>query len=160
MLLLPTIVIAGKQDKKTVIDSYDTFMEIMNMMIVILVVAAILLGIVVLYNLGIMSYVERYRELATLKVLGFRDKASGRLLISQNIILTFVGVLLGIPAGVGVLKFLLTALASEYELSLYISHSTYLIGTALTFGVSLLVGLMVARKNRKINMVEALKGSE
>ena len=141
-------------------DSYDTFMDIMNIMIVVLAVAAIVLGLVVLYNLGVMSYTERHRELATLKVLGFRDKAIGKLLIAQNIWLTVVGVIIGIPAGLGVLKILVTALVSEYELSLAIGWSTFVISIALTFGVSLFVGLMVARKNRKIDMVEALKGAE
>lgn len=153
-------IISGKQDKATIMESYDTFMEIMNVMIVVLVVAAVVLGIVVLYNLGVMSYVERYRELATLKVLGFRDKAIGKLLIGQNIWLTVIGVLIGIPAGVGVLYVLVTALVSEYELSLALGPMTYVISITLTFGVSLLVGLMVARKNRKIDMVEALKGAE
>lgn len=153
-------IISGKQDKDMIMDSYDTFMEIMNVMIVVLVVAAIVLGIVVLYNLGVMSYVERYRELATLKVLGFRDKPIGRLLISQNIWLTFIGVLLGLPGGIGVLHILVTALVSEYELSLTLGWSTYVISITLTFGVSLIVGWIVARKNRKINMVEALKGAE
>ena len=106
-------IIVGKQDKATLMDSYDTFMEIMNTMIVVLVVAAIVLGVVVLYNLGVMSYVERYRELATLKVLGFRDKTIGRLLISQNIWLTVIGVLIGLPGGVGILKVLVASLASE-----------------------------------------------
>ena len=153
-------IISGKQDKKTIMDSYDTFMEIMNVMIVVLVIAAIVLGIVVLYNLGVMSYVERSRELATLKVLGFRDKQIGKLLISQNIWLTVIGVLIGIPAGVGVLYVLVTALVSEYELSLTLGLTTYVVSIALTFGVSLLVGVMVARKNKKIDMVEALKGAE
>ncbi len=53
-----------------------------------------------------------------------------------------------------------TALASEYELSVTIGPMTYAVSTVLTFGVSLLVGLMVARKNKKIDMVEALKGAE
>ncbi|MBQ8894143.1 MAG: FtsX-like permease family protein [Clostridia bacterium] len=153
-------IISGKQDKNMIMDSYDTFMEIMNVMIVVLVVAAVVLGIVVLYNLGVMSYVERHRELATLKVLGFRDKAIGKLLISQNVWLTVIGVLLGIPAGVGVLHVLVTALVSEYELSLTLGIMTYMVSIALTFGVSLLVGLMVSRKNKKIDMVEALKGAE
>ena len=122
--------------------------------------AAIVLGIVVLYNLGVMSYVERHRELATLKVLGFRDKAIGTLLITQNIWLTVIGSLIGIPGGVGVLYVLVKALVSEYELSIIVSLMTYVIGIALTLGVSLLVGLMVARKNKKIDMVEALKGAE
>ena len=153
-------VISGKQDKETIMDTYDTFLEIMNVMIAVLVVAAIVLGIVVLYNLGIMSYVERYRELATLKVLGFRDKQIGKLLITQNIWLTFLGAALGLPGGVGILYVLVTALVSEYELSLTLGWMTYVVSIALTFGVSLLVGWMVARKNKKINMVEALKGAE
>ena len=135
-------------------------MEIMNLMIVILVIAATVLGIVVLYNLGVMSYVERHRELATLKVLGFRDKAIGKLLVSQNIWLIFIGVLIGLVGGYGVLYVLVTALVSEYELSITVGFMTYIVSSALTFGVSLLVGLMVARKNKKIDMVEALKGAE
>lgn len=153
-------IISGKQDKNTIMDSYDTFMEIMNVMIVVLVAAAVVLGIVVLYNLGVMSYVERYRELATLKVLGFRDIAIGKLLISQNIWLTVIGVLIGIPAGVGVLQALIVALASEYELSITLGWMTYVVSIAITFGVSLLVGAMVSKKNKKIDMVEALKGAE
>ncbi len=155
-----SVLISGKQDKGTIMDSYDNFMKIMNTMIVILVVAAIVLGIVVLYNLGVMSYVERYRELATLKVLGFRDKTIGKLLISQNIWLTVIGVLLGIPAGVGVLQILIITLADEYEMNLTIGAMTYIISALLTFGVSLLVGLMISGKNKKIDMVEALKGAE
>lgn len=153
-------VISGKQDKEMIMDTYDTFMEIMNFMVLIFVLAAIVLGTVVLYNLGVMSYVERHRELATLKVLGFRDKHIGRLLISQNIWLTVIGVLIGLPAGVGVLYVLVTSLVSEYELSLTLGALTYSVSILLTFGVSLVVGWMVAGKNKKINMVEALKGAE
>ncbi len=152
--------ISGKQDKATIMDTYDTFLELMNLMIALLVIAAIVLGIVVLYNLGVMNYVERYRELATLKVLGFRDKQIGKLLIMQNIWLTLIGVAIGLPGGVGILYILIKALASEYELSLTLGWLTYVISIALTFGVSLFVGWLVSRKNRKIDMVEALKGAE
>lgn len=152
--------IASTQDKQKIMDSYDTFMELMNLMVLILVLAAMVLGVVVLYTLGVMSYVERQRELATLKILGFRNHAIGRLLISQNLWLTVLGVLLGIPAGVGVLQWLLVSLAGEYELSLTVRPSTYILSIALTFGVSLLVDAMVAAKNKHIDMVEALKGAE
>lgn len=153
-------IISGKQDKKTLMDTYDKFMDLMDMMIVILMVAAIVLGIVVLYNLGVMSYVERSRELATLKVLGFRDKRIGRLLIGQNLILTVIGVLIGLPAGVGVLQYLIKALAGEYELKLTLGVLTYSVSILLTFGVSIAVSLMVAAKSKKIDMVEALKIAE
>lgn len=152
--------IAGKQDKRQLMDSFGSFVAIMDGMVIILVIAAVILGTVVLYNLGVMSYVERSRELATLKVLGFRSKKIGRLLISQNVWLTVVGVILGLPAGLGTLYLMLSALASEYELKLMLGPLTYTVSILLTFGVSLFVGWAVARKNRKIDMVEALKNAE
>ena len=135
-------------------------MEVMNTMVLMFVLAAVVLGVVVLYNLGIMSYTERSRELATLKVVGFKNKHIGRILIGQNIWLTIAGIIIGLPAGVGVLYLLITLLASEYELKLAIGALTYCVSILLTFGVSMLVSLFVARKNKKINMVEALKGAE
>lgn len=152
--------ILNTQSKKSIMDSFDTFMDLMNKMIWLLVIAAVVLGIVVLFNLGIMSYTERYREMATLKVVGFKDSRIGRLLISQNMWLTVIGIALGIPAGIGVLQYLLTALASEYELKLVLGPATWLISVLLTFGVSMTVGLMIARKNRTIDMVAALKTEE
>ena len=152
--------ILNVQTKKAIMDSFDTFMELMYVMILLLVVAAMALGIVVLYNLGVMSYTERYREMATLKVVGFKDRKIAGLLISQNLWLTVVGILIGLPAGVGVLQYLLTALASEYEMKLVLGPATYLVSILLTFMVSLIVGLMVAKKNRHIDMVSALKTQE
>lgn len=153
-------IITGKQDKRGMMESYDSFMEIMNVMVAVLVAAAVVLGIVVLYNLGVMSYLERSRELATLKVLGFRDKQIGRLLISQNVWLTAVGVVIGLPAGFWVLWYLCKALATEYELKVCVGIPTYIISLLVTFGVSLFVGIVVSGKNKKIDMVEALKGAE
>lgn len=148
------------QSKQAVMDSYDSFMEIMDMMVLIFVLGAVLLGLIVLYNLGVMSYVERYRELATLKVVGFKNRKIGRLLIGQNLGLTLIGLLVGIPSGAGVLYLLLQTLAEEYELKMVIGGTTILFCTLLTVGVSFLVGFFIARKNRKIDMVEALKGGE
>lgn len=152
--------IKSVQSKQMLMDSFDSFLELMNLMIVILVVAALLLGVVVLYNLGVMSYTERYREMATLKVVGFRDRKIGRLLIGQNLWLSAIGILIGIPCGIGVLDYLLNALAGEYEMRMSIRVSSIAISVLLTLGMSLLVSRMVSRKNRKIDMVEALKGAE
>ena len=152
--------IKSVQSKQQVLDSFDTFMEIMNMMIAILILAAVVLGIVVLYNLGVMSYTERYREMATLKVVGFKDKIIGRLLIGQNLWVTLAGILIGLPLGIVTLNYLLAMLAPEYELKLTLGVLTYTVSILLTFGVSMLVGLMVSRKNRHIDMVEALKDAE
>ena len=148
------------QSKQMIMDSFETFIDIFNTMIIILVLGALVLGIVVLYNLGVMSYTERYREMATLKVVGFKDKKIGQLLIGQNLWLSVFGVILGIPAGIGALDYLLKALAGEYEMKMQVSVLSVAISIALTVGMSLLVSIMVSRKNKKIDMVEALKGAE
>lgn len=152
--------ISGKQTKSSIMESYDSFMDIMNLMVLIFVLAAVVLGIVVLYNLGVMSYTERYKELSTLKVVGFDDKKVGRILISQNIWLTLLGIIIGLPSGVLVLKILLITLAKEYELKLTLGALTYIVSLTVTLGVSLLVSFIIAKKNKKIDMVEALKGRE
>lgn len=152
--------IAGVQSKQAIVDSFDSFLELMNLMIVILVFAAIVLGVIVLYNLGVLSYTERYREMATLKVVGFRDGKIGGLLMGQNLWISLLGVFLGVPLGAVTLHYLLEALASEYEMRMVIRLGTYLSGIVLTVGMSVLVSLMVAKKNRRIDMVEALKGAE
>ena len=152
--------ITSVQSKQDIIDSFDTFMQIFYVFIIALVAASVLLCLIVLYNLGVMSYMERYREMATLKVLGFRDKAIGKLLISQNLWISAAGTALGIPVGILALKALMKMLAGEYEMDVKIGLSSILISIALNLGVSIIVGLMIARKNRHIDMVEALKGTE
>lgn len=158
--IAPDSAIKSVQAKQAIVDSFDSFTELMDLMVVILVAGAIILGVVVLYNLGVMSYTERYREMATLKVIGFRDRKIGRLLIGQNLWTTLVGILVGMPLGYLVLRYLCDALAGEYEMRVTVSPLTYLIGFVLVLGVSLLVSLAVARKNRRIDMVEALKAAE
>ncbi len=152
--------IKSVQSKQMIVDSFETFTSIMDLMVWLLVVAALALGVIVLYNLGTMGYTERYREMATLKVLGFRDKKSGKLLIGQNISTTVFGLLVGIPLGYVTLDYLNKALAAEYEMMTKIQPLSYIVCIVLTLGMSLLVSLLVARKNKKIDMVEALKATE
>ncbi len=148
------------QDKQSIVESFETFTDLLNLSVTVLIAAAIVLGVVVLYNLGVMSYTERYREMATLKVVGFKDKKIAGLLIGQNMWVTVIGVILGLPLAAGTLGYLVKELASEYEMRVVMGRKTFLISTLLTFCVSLVVSLFVAKKNKKIDMVEALKGAE
>lgn len=152
--------ISSVKSKKSIVSTFGEMFEIMDVMVYVLVFAGVILAVIVLYNLGSMSYMERYRELATLKVVGFKDKKIGHLLTEQNMWITILGSILGIPAGYFALSYLMDALAKEYELSISVDPSTYLICIAITFGVSLFVSFMLSRKNKKIDMVEALKIAE
>ena len=117
------------QTKKIIMSSLDTMLDIMNIMIAVFVIFSAGLGIIVLYNLGVMSYTERYREMAALKVIGFRNKKIGRILIDQNIWLTVLGIGIGLPSGYYILNLLMERLAPEYELSVQI-RPDYEIGRA------------------------------
>ena len=107
-----------------------------------------------------MSYFEKYRELSTLKVVGFRNKKIGKLLITQNLWLTIAGIILGFPMGVWITSILTKALASEYEMKIIFGWMTFVLPFILVFGVSLFVSFMISKKNKTINMVEALKVPE
>ena len=148
------------QSRDDIMKSFDSFTQLLNQSVTILIVAGVLLGLIVLYNLGVMSYTERYREMATLKVVGFKDKKIASLLITQNLWVTLAGVLFGIPLGAGLLSYLVTALASEYEMRVSIRPLTVVIAVIATFAVSFAVSLALSKKNKKIDMVEALKGAE
>ena len=152
--------IISVKSKESIISTFNEMFEIMDIMIIALVLAGIVLAVIVLYNLGSMSYMERYRELATLKVVGFKDKRISHLLTEQNMWTTVLGAVLGIPAGQVALSYLMDALASEYELEIVVRPVTYLFCIALTFAVSFVVSFMLSRKNKRIDMVEALKIGE
>ena len=148
------------ESKRELMETFNSALEIMNAMIIMLIIIGLILSIVVLYNLGVMGYTERYREMATLKVLGFRDEKISKLLISQNLWISIIGIIIGIPLGYLTLEYLLKAMASEYEMNLFVSPATYIISIFLNLVVSLLVSVMVSKKNKKIDMVEALKNAE
>ena len=149
--------ISSTQTKKNIIDSFLSIMKVMDAMVVLLALASVILGIVVLYNLGILSYMERYRELATLKVLGFKDRKITSLLVTQNMWMTLFGMILGAPLGVWVLKALMDLLAGDYDIKLKLDPRMFIYSFILVLLTSLFVSFMVARKNKYINMVEALK---
>lgn len=149
--------IISYQTKKDIINSFASIMNVLDVMVVLLALASVILGIVVLYNLGVLSYMERYRELATLKVLGFKDKKITSLLVTQNMWMTIFGIALGMPLGVWVLKALMDLLASDYDIKLKCDPRMFIYSALLVLVTSLLVSFMVARKNKHIDMVEALK---
>lgn len=150
--------IVNTQSKSSIIKSFDTFMGLMNLMVLLLIVAALVLGAIVLYNLGVMSFMERYREMSTLKVVGFKDSKIGSLLISQNLWLTIVGIIIGVPTGVFLLKYMIEKLASEYEMKPTVNILTYILTILLIILLSFVISLVISKKSKKIDMVESLKG--
>lgn len=135
-------------------------MEMMNVMIGMMVTGAVVLGLVVLYNLGVLSFVEKMREIATLKVLGFKSIRIRGILQKQNIWLTVLGILFGIPIGYGLLLLICGTMSETMDLIPVISMLSYFYSVGGTFLVSIGVNLMLSGKVKTIDMVDALKGVE
>lgn len=140
--------------------SLDSSLEMMNQMIILLVVCAVLLGIIVLYNLGILSFTEKTREVATLKVLGFKSSKIRNILQEQNIWITLFGIICGIPLGKLMMVGLCLTLGEQMDMMPLYSFRTYAYAILGTFAVSILVNFMFSGKVKTINMVDALKGVE
>jgi putative ABC transport system permease protein len=132
----------------------------MNIMVGILIVAAVILGVVVLYNLGILSFVEKTREIATLKVLGFSSKKIRAILRIQNIWVTIVGIIIGIPVGFQFLVAICSTLSESQDMVPIVTLQSYLFAVVGTFMVSMLVNFVLSLKVKTIDMVDALKGVE
>lgn len=140
--------------------SFDKSMEVMDLLVWFMVVFACLLIVIVLYNSGNLSFNEREKEFATLKVLGFRSSAIRRLLSSQNLWLSLIGSICGIPLGRGPLQAMMDSNGDAIDWPCYISPLTYVLSALFVMGVSVLVGAMFSRRIKRIDMVEVLKGME
>jgi len=129
--------------------------------VMIFTVSAISLGAVVLYNLGLLNFTERIREFATLKVLGFYQNEIRSLVLKENVIFTIVGWVIGIPVGIFLVEFCISAVAPEnLEFHAHINSSSFIVSSAITICCSILVDLILSNKIKKLPMVESLKSIE
>jgi len=145
---------------KDMTSSWDELTESMWMLIYILIFFACLLAVVVLYNLGLLSFTEIEREIATLKVLGFKTSALRKLLLTQNLWFTAIGFILGIPVGYYILAIMWESSGDSFYILPSVSLSNFILTAVITFVLSILVNLMFSRKIKKLDMVESLKSGE
>ena len=136
-------------------------LEALNSVFFMITCIALALAFVICYNMGLMNFVERLREYATLKVLGYHQKEIRSLILNENLIITILGVLCGIYPG-----YLLTNVvmhSCEPETAFYPGEPTLqsvVLACVITFFFSVFIQLILTRKVRKIDMVEALKSVE
>jgi len=149
------------QDKEALKDGMKGMLSMMKTMLVLIIGIAVLLGSIIIYNLGILSYTEKQYQFSTLKVLGFKDKQIENIFIKQNNWIAIISIILGLPLGFYLTDWLFkTAIEEHYDFGAYITTKTYVIAAIGTFIVSLVVSKFLARKIKKIDMVTSLKGNE
>ena len=136
-------------------------LESLSSVFMLLTFIALGLAFVICYNMGLMNFVERLREYATLKVLGYHQKEIRNLILLENIIISLLGVVLGIWPGILLTDVVLHS--CEPESGFYPGFpapKSIVIACAITFFFSIFIQLLLTRKVRSIDMVEALKSVE
>ena len=138
-------------------ESWDVMTTSVMMMVYVVTVVAVFLAILVLYNLQILSFTEMEREIATLKVLGFKTNSLRKLLLTQNIVFTLIGFILGIPLGFYFMTLMMNAAGDSLYYIPSLTLGNILLSALIIFTVSIGVNLLFSDKISDLNMVEALK---
>ena len=136
-------------------------MHSLDLVIWVLIFSAGLLAFVVLYNLNNISILERRRELATLKVLGFYDMEVAKYVYRENVLLTVFGVVLGIGLGLILHQFVIRT--CEIDMIMFgrrIKPLSYVWSVVLTFVFAVIVNGAMFYRLKKVDMVESLKSAE
>jgi len=141
-------------------ESWDQMTTAVMMMVYVVTFVAVALAILVLYNLTLLSFTEMEREIATLKVLGFKTKVLRKLLLTQNVIFTSIGIVLGIPIGFYFMTLMLDAAGDSLYYIPTLTWGNILLSAIITFAISIGVNLLFSDKISDLNMVEALKDVE
>lgn len=122
---------------------------------------AILLAVVVLYNIALLNYKERYKDIATMKVLGFNRFEIASTLIIEIMILTVVGATIGLFLGWPMMQLVLSINETPVVSFLYhIDFMSYFYSFILTIGTAFLINLLLTSMTKNVKMVESLKSYE
>ena len=149
------------QDNESLKDNLKNMMAMVTDLIVVIVFLAVVLGAVIIYNMGVLSYGEKEYQFATLKVLGFDNNKIKKIFIKQNIWISIISAFIGMPCGYYITAYVFKMVSDrDYDFEAIITLKTYIISFTITVVCSYIVSLFIARKIKKIDMVTSLKGNE
>ena len=145
----------------TVLNNFNTMVKSLDIIVWTLIISSMSLAAVVLGNLINVNISERQREIATLKVLGFRRGEVRNYIYKENNILTLIGTFCGMPLGTLLHHFIMRTVEMDYIMfGRDVLPMSYLISGALTVLFGIIVNHMMASRLDRIKMVESLKSVE
>ena len=153
--------VLGISFTKSGIKSFEDMIGSLNYVVLVMVICAAALAFVVLYNLTNINIAERKREISTLKVLGFKNSETSAYIYRENILLTLVGIAVGLVLGVVLLKFVIATV--EIDMVMFgrkMYAGTFIIAAVLTALFAAIVNVVMHFRIKKIDMIESLKSIE
>ncbi|MBQ9960715.1 MAG: FtsX-like permease family protein [Firmicutes bacterium] len=139
----------------------ENIMQSLDYIILLVVLCAAALAFIVLYNLTNINITERIREIATIKVLGFYSNETSAYVFRENIVLTLISALVGLPLGNWLHYFIMTQIKVDLlSWDIHIEPLSYVMAVLGTFLFAMFVNMVMKKKISKISMTESLKSIE
>jgi putative ABC transport system permease protein len=152
--------VAGVYDmekiKKVFVDGYEVIKYLFYMMMLFSIITVV----VVLYNSGNLSFHERLKEFATLKVMGLSTKKIRRILNQENIWFAVLGIIVGSPFGKPSLIAMMNSNGDNFDYYINVPMYLYILSGVFILFVAVAVSMLFSRRIKKLDMVETLKGLE
>lgn len=140
------------------ISLYRNMISVVDYVVAVLIISAILLAFIVLYNLTNINIEERLREIASLKVLGFTKREIYAYIFREVFLLSLLGDVFGLGVGVYLERFVVATAEVDYVMfSRTIHLESFVIAFVLTLVFTGLILLVMTPKLNRIDMVESLK---
>lgn len=153
--------VSGLVQNASTIQLFESFANSLNHTMAILVLVSVLLAIVILYNLTNINVAERIRELSTIKVLGFHNKEVTLYIYRETILLSLIGMIVGLVSGFYLHQFLIQMIApGTFRFQPKVGWEVYLIPVLAVSVILTILGVFVNHYLRKVDMLEALKSVE
>ncbi len=153
--------VLGISGTSSLMKDFDDMIGTLNYVVIVLILSASALAFVVLYNLSNVNVNERIREIATIKVLGFYDNEVTKYIFRENVVLTFMGIAVGLVLGIMLHRFVIvTAEIDTVMFGRNIKAVSYLYSAVLTALFAGIVNIALHFKLKKVSMVESLKSVE
>lgn len=150
--------VKGVVQNMTLTNQIDTIVHSLNLVMEVLIIVAILLAVVILYNLTNINIAERIRELSTIKVLGFYDLEVVMYIYRETILLSLLGILAGFGLGGILYRYILAVVPpDEVMFNTALGIKAFVVPVILMAGITIILGYMMNRKLKKLDMLSALK---
>ena len=142
----------------SMVSRIDTIVSSLSRVMMILTAVSILLAVVILYNLTNINVAERIRELSTIKVLGFLNKEVTMYIYRETILLSVIGMGVGILFGRVLHRVIIETVAPGFVMfNPAVGWFVYVLPCVIVIVILVALGYMVNHLLQRIDMLEALK---
>ena len=136
-------------------------MQSLDLLVLLLILCSGALAVITLYNLTNINIMERTREIATVKVLGFTPRETAEYVLRENLLLALLGTLFGLWLGMHLHAFVIRAIVVDnMSCDIIITLLSYAVSFVITMVFTLLTNLVMRTRLEKVNMAESLKSVE